>query len=212
MEGIAEDIEELKRLLEQSTRPRVKKLISSEIDVLSQAQKASSEENQVKGVVLKKAPAEPQTVYTTFSTFSWDQDNENVKIYISLEGASQERTEADFKEQQFSIAVHDLNGKNYKFSIPKLNKKIVPERSKVVVKPKRIIVTLKKADRGNWFELKEDKIKKPDVDSKDPMGGIMDLMKNMYNEGDDEMKKAIAKAWTDTRSGKKPDMMKDMDF
>lgn len=28
------------------------------------------------------------------------------------------------------------------------------------------------------------------------------LMQNMYEEGDDEMKKTIAKAWTDARSGK----------
>ena len=27
-------------------------------------------------------------------------------------------------------------------------------------------------------------------------------MQNMYEDGDDEMKKTIAKAWTDARSGK----------
>ncbi|KAG6523860.1 hypothetical protein ZIOFF_013747 [Zingiber officinale] len=36
---------------------------------------------------------------------------------------------------------------------------------------------------------------KPDLgQEKDPMAGIMDLMKNMYEEGDDEMKRTIAKA------------------
>lgn len=30
----------------------------------------------------------------------------------------------------------------------------------------------------------------------------------MYEEGDDEMKKTIAKAWTDARSGKGADPMK----
>lgn len=41
------------------------------------------------------------------------------------------------------------------------------------------------------------------------MGGIMDLMKNMYQDGDDEMKKTIAQAFTDANRGKKagmPDM------
>ncbi|RWR97408.1 calcyclin-binding protein [Cinnamomum micranthum f. kanehirae] len=37
---------------------------------------------------------------------------------------------------------------------------------------------------------------------KDPMAGIMDLMKNMYEDGDEEMKRTIAKAWSDARSGK----------
>jgi hypothetical protein len=34
------------------------------------------------------------------------------------------------------------------------------------------------------------------------------LLQNMYDEGDDEMKKTIAKAWTDARTGQnanKPD-------
>ncbi|KAL2930656.1 Calcyclin-binding protein, partial [Bienertia sinuspersici] len=43
---------------------------------------------------------------------------------------------------------------------------------------------------------------------KDPMAGIMDLMKNMYEEGDEDMKRTIAKAWTDARSGKTADPMK----
>ena len=55
------------------------------------------------------------------------------------------------------------------------------------------------------LHLKEDKLK-PNLDKeKDPMAGIMDLMKNMYEEGDDEMKKTIAKAWTDARTGKTAD-------
>jgi len=38
------------------------------------------------------------------------------------------------------------------------------------------------------------------------MGGIMDLMKNMYNDGDDDMKKTIAQAFTDANKGKKAGM------
>jgi calcyclin binding protein len=73
------------------------------------------------------------------------------------------------------------------------------------------------------------------MDKKDPMSGIMDLMKvsaftnshhlidvcdalttcymdshmqNMYEEGDEDMKRTIAKAWSDARSGKAADPMK----
>ncbi|KAL0924579.1 hypothetical protein M5K25_005421 [Dendrobium thyrsiflorum] len=52
---------------------------------------------------------------------------------------------------------------------------------------------------------------KPSVDKgkdKDPMAGIMDLMKNMYDDGDDDMKRTIAKAWSDARSGKNADPLK----
>lgn len=35
-----------------------------------------------------------------------------------------------------------------------------------------------------------------------------DFWQNMYDEGDDEMKRTIAKAWSDARSGKATDPMK----
>lgn len=82
------------------------------------------------------------------------------QIYIPLEGASKEKTVADFQSGSVELKVHDLNGKNYRCSILKLNKNILPEKSMVLVKPKRIILSLKKADFGNWFDLhkKEDKV------------------------------------------------------
>ena len=36
-------------------------------------------------------------------------------------------------------------------------------------------------------------------ESKDPGDSLMQLMKNMYETGDDEMKRTIAKAWTESR-------------
>ena len=42
---------------------------------------------------------------------------------------------------------------------------------------------------------------KPDT-SKDPGAGLMDMMKKMYEEGDDEMKRTIAKAWTEGQDKK----------
>ena len=40
----------------------------------------------------------------------------------------------------------------------------------------------------------------PDIDKdKDPSESLMDMMKKMYEEGDDEMKRTIAKAWTESR-------------
>ena len=32
---------------------------------------------------------------------------------------------------------------------------------------------------------------------------MMNLMKKMYDEGDDEMKRTIAKTWTESKDGKK---------
>ena len=44
---------------------------------------------------------------------------------------------------------------------------------------------------------------------KDPQAGLMNMMKKMYEEGDDNMKRTIAYAWTKSNdkkaSGKGPD-------
>ncbi|CAI0545039.1 unnamed protein product [Linum tenue] len=126
------------------------------------------------------------------------------QIYVSLEGVEQEKVEAEFKEMSCDVKFHDVQGKNYRCAIPKLNKEIVPDKCKVVVKPTRVIITLFKASKGNWLDLqfKEDKLKPNLEKERDPMAGIMGLMKNMYEEGDEDLKRTIAKAWTDARSGK----------
>lgn len=40
-------------------------------------------------------------------------------------------------------------------------------------------------------------------DDKDPTKGIMSMMKKMYDEGDDDMKRTIAKAWTESQNKSK---------
>ncbi|KAF5738312.1 putative Calcyclin-binding protein [Tripterygium wilfordii] len=207
------DLEELRQLQSIAKRPRIVSLISSEIRNLEKLSKdavpvpVSHSPSPLPTVVKPVAPA---LNYITLASFSWDQDNDKVKIYISLEGVDQEKVVTEFKPMSFDVKFHDVQGKNYRCAIPKLHKEMVPEKSKLVVKPTRVIFTLFKASKGNWLDLhyKEDKLK-PNLDKEqDPMAGIMGLMKNMYEDGDEEMKRTIAKAWTDARSGKATDPLK----
>ncbi|KAL0352853.1 UNVERIFIED_CONTAM: Calcyclin-binding protein [Sesamum angustifolium] len=189
-EDLALDLEELKQLRTIAKRPRVVSLISSQIRNLEELTKeaASAPAPHTPAPVsavstatpissAPKAASNPLLTYATLGSFSWDQDNDKLKIYVSLEGVDQEKIEADFKPMSFDIKFHDVQVK---------------------------------ASKGNWLDLhfKEDKLK-PSLDKeKDPMAGIMDLMKNMYEEGDEEMKRTIAKAWSDARSGKTADPLK----
>ncbi|KAL3616894.1 hypothetical protein CASFOL_039288 [Castilleja foliolosa] len=219
-EDFALDLKELKQLQSIAKRPRVVSLLSTEICNLEKLSNevASAQTAAPISVVntpnpistVPKASPNPVLNYSTLSSFSWDQDSDKLKIYISLEGVNQEKIEADFKPTSFDLKLHDVQGKNYRCTVPKLNKEIVPEKCKLIVKPKRVVVTLIKASKGNWLDLhfKEDKLKPSLGKEKDPMAGIMDLMKNMYEEGDEDMKKTIAKAWTDARTGKTADPMK----
>ncbi|XP_010499521.1 PREDICTED: calcyclin-binding protein-like [Camelina sativa] len=212
-EELGLDLEELRQLQNIAKRPRVLNLINSEISNLEKLRHSAAITSNAKPeapvtipapVSTSVKPVSPAVSYVTLGTFSWDQDNEKVKVYISLEGVDQDNVHAEFKPMSLDIKIHDVQGKNYRCAIPKLNKEIVPEKCKVLVKPKRIVITMFKSSRGNWPDIhyKEDKIKPSLEKEKDPMAGIMGLMKNMYEDGDEETKKTIAKAWTDARSGK----------
>ncbi|KAF4360190.1 hypothetical protein F8388_000059 [Cannabis sativa] len=211
---VALDLEELRHFQTIAKRPRVLNLISSEIRNLEKLSKEAVtppiSQAPTPVATAAKVPSTPSVSYITLGSFSWEQDSDKVKLYISLEGVDQEKLVTEFKPMAFDIKFHDVNGKNYRCAIPKLNKEIVPEKCKVLVKPKRVVLTLIKASKGNWLDLyyKEDKLK-PKLDKEqDPMAGIMDLMKNMYEDGDEDMKRTIAKAWTDSRSGKVTDPLK----
>ncbi|KAF8413575.1 hypothetical protein HHK36_001566 [Tetracentron sinense] len=206
------DLEELRHLQSVAKRPRIVSLITSEIRNLEKLSKAavSASTSQTPAPNPVKVSSTPALNYVTLGSFSWDQDNDKIKIYVSLEGVEQEKVETVFKPTSIDVKFHDVQGKNYRCAIPKLNKEIVPEKSKAVVKPTKVIITLFKASKGNWLDLhfKEDKLK-PNLDKeRDPMAGIMDMMKNMYEEGDEDMKRTIAKAWTDARSGNTADPLK----
>lgn len=208
------DLEELRHLHTIAKRPRIVSLLSSEIRNLEKLSKdvvsAATSQAPTPISTSAKVVCDPALNYVTLGSFSWDQDNDKLKIYVFLEGVDEEKIEAEFKSISVDVKFHNVQGKNYRCAIPKLNKEIVPKKCKVVVKPTKVIITLIKASKGNWLDLhfKEDKLK-PNLDKeRDPMAGIMDLMKNMYEEGDDEMKKTIAKAWTDARSGKAADPLK----
>ncbi|KAI5077206.1 hypothetical protein GOP47_0007030 [Adiantum capillus-veneris] len=203
---LSEDVVELKALLKQATRPHVQSLISSEIQTLEKVA-ALSAQNQGKATLLHTTKTVPEVRYTSLSSFSWDQDVEKLKIYISLQGASKEKIDMDFKARSLELKVHDIDGKNYRLGVPCLCKAIVPEKCSVIAKPTRITIILKKLDKGTWQDLhgKEDKSKLRS-DDKEPMSGLMQVMKNMYDDGDDEMKRNIAKAYSEAREGKSPGM------
>ncbi|RWW18911.1 hypothetical protein GW17_00017080 [Ensete ventricosum] len=187
------DLDELRHLESIAKRPRVLSLLSSEIRDLN-----------------AKVPplALPPSIHRRFILL--------LQIYISIEDAEQEKVDTVLKSMSVDIKFHDIHGKNYRFAIPKLNKEILPEKCKLVVKPNKVIVTLVKASKGNWLDLhlKEDKV----------LTFLMIYyifawfaifnfvtwvsLQNMYEEGDDEMKRTIAKAWSDARCGKAADPLK----
>ncbi|ONM37776.1 SGS domain-containing protein [Zea mays] len=158
------ELDELRRLESLAKHPRVQILLANEIrNVEAKLAKATEPSPEPLAAASAPAPApaaRPVLSYVTLGSFSWEQDNEKIRIYVSLEGVEQEKVETTFKPTSVDIKFHDVKGKNYRCAIPKLNKEIVPEKCKVVVKPTRVVVTLFKGSKGNWLDLhfKEDKV------------------------------------------------------
>ena len=89
---------------------------------------------------------------------------------------------------------------NYRLRLDPLGGFISPAECKINVKSNSVSLTLKKADANKtWvdvlYKAKQAQEKGKEA-SKDPQTGLMDMMKKMYDDGDDTMKKTIGEAWT----------------
>lgn len=114
--------------------------------------------------------------------------------------------ETHFDERSFEITIKNLKNFNYNLRIGSLLNPIDLSGSYAKLKTDMVTVFLKKKKTGeNWSYLTDKEMKSkekatPKLDENtDPQEGLMSLMKKMYEEGDDEMKRTISKAFTESR-------------
>ena len=179
------------------------------------------------GTVASTVPAakKPRTVpaivgkWNPVSSYGWDQSNKFVTVYVSgLDGVGElpkENIVCSFEEDSFDLTVKDLNGKSYRLNVTNLDKSIDVKKSKIKVKSSRVNVMLRKVDGqygpDHWTDLrsKQSKEAKNRLE-KDPSAGIMDLMKDMYNSGDDKMRETIGKAMLESKKNRGKDPAADL--
>ncbi|KAL7716768.1 SGS domain protein [Entamoeba marina] len=147
--------------------------------------------------------------YLNFNEIAWEDRTNSIKIMLFLNGIGnhdKSKILVNFFDQSTNVEVNDFNGCTYRFN-RELFSKIQPSKSKFTLSTNRINLILEKDKHETWssFEKKKD-AKIPKMNDKDPQSGLMDMMKQMYNDGDDEMKKTIAKAWTEAQEKKLDDM------
>ncbi|KAH7291492.1 hypothetical protein KP509_29G019200 [Ceratopteris richardii] len=131
-----------------------------------------------------------------------------MQIYVSLEGVQEDKVEAKFGEWSFDLKIHDVGGKNYRYSISKVHKEMDPDACKVLVKPSRVTISLRKLEEEDWKDLHFKEDKSEEESKREPMDRLLEMMRHMYDDGDDEMKKTISDAWTTYRSSFKPGQKK----
>lgn len=212
------DLMEISNLLEKAERTRVQ-------DVLKQEQRKV--ENEISAKKLQKEqqakreadPTSASKAYTVkINNYGWDQSDKFVKIYITLKGVHSiavENVNVIFTERSFSVLVKDLDGKNHQMAINNLLFPINVQESCRKVKTDMVLVMCRKNTSKKWecltqVEKKTKEKEKPNVEENaDPSDGLMSMLKKIYSEGDDEMKRTINKAWSESqeKKAKGDDMM-----
>ncbi|GMI09066.1 hypothetical protein TrVE_jg12382 [Triparma verrucosa] len=181
--------------------------------------KATPPAPQVEGV--KAAPPAPPASsikgWISVDKFAFDPGEYNSKslsIYVNLANIiSLKEVEGaivcDFTKSSFDLKVVGLQGKNYRLFKDNLSHDIDVEKCRYIVKKDKIVIKLGKVkgefSYDSWTELCCTKKKSASAKA-DPQASIMDMMKNMYDEGDEKMKKVIGEAMMKSRSGEKMDV------
>merc|ERR1739844_246587 len=217
IENNKSDLEELKKLLEISQRPKVKEVLNIEIrkretklGILMEQQNGTAKTTGPKLVATNSNNV--KTYDYVIRNYSWEESDKLVKIYLTgLDGAKEiEASNIMFNATPISLnfKINNLNGKNWSFEIKELANTIDHEKSYYKAKSDMVLLVLCKRDQGSkWKYLKKsEKIHAekpaftpdPVSEGEDPSAGLMNMMKKMYSEGDDEMKRTIAKAWTES--------------
>ncbi|XP_053986979.1 calcyclin-binding protein-like [Hylaeus volcanicus] len=208
------DIEEIKNFIQQASRPRTKDILGLEVrrlqtELSKLIQKTNSTSTTSTDVTSRSAP---KCYQVKLNNYGWDQTNAAVKLYVTLNDVHllpKEAVTCNFSDKSVDLRVFGLDNKNYNLTINNLCEEIDVNKSSVKVKTDMVLVSLVKKIPKMWSHMTE--VEKRNKESKassimdatgsetDPSAGIMNLMKKLYQEGDDKLKAAIAEAWTESQ-------------
>lgn len=117
--------------------------------------------------------------------------------------------DCEFTDSSLDLRILNFNGKNWRLKISALNNLIDPAESKLKIKSNSITLELKKREKRQWSDVKEKKLATQGLnktskkeEESEPGAALIDMMKELYNTGDDQMKKTIAESWEKSRREK----------
>lgn len=210
MEPTPDDLREFKRLLALGSTPYIEAIFKAEIAKLE-----AKFQEQAPKIEAPAAPAGPQRRYSSIDSYLFSDGNGKAEVIIrDIRGLEQAQIEFEPKDHSFQISIirEAQNMPNLRLTVSPLFKKILPGESSYKIRRETLTVILKKKKSMSWSKLKKTidfKPSKKDKESEekkakdDPNTALMDMMKKMYDEGDDEMKRTISKAMWEAQH-KKP--------
>ena len=131
-----------------------------------------------------------------------------MKVYCTVPGLQaqdKDKVHTQFTPSSFDVRVEGIEGVAYRLVKTNLFKDIDPDACKVRVKTGRVVLSLAKVNALDWWsDLASSKPRKAGGSSapSSPDGGIMDLLGDMYNSGDANMKRVIGEAWTKSQQAR----------
>lgn len=200
IEETEQQIQELTRFKSESKLPQNQKFLQTEINRLTIVK-----ENYEKAI--KKNSDSSSTNKVSVSNYMWDQTKEVVKIYIEIDKSEKINPSEIHLEFDSDKKFTCIFGK-YSFQLSNLFGAVNKEKCKAIItKSNRLVITLQKLQFENWSSLQKDnKMAKLNEDLED-LGAsgngdnLMNLMKMLYDSGDDEMKRKMAKEMYLARQG-----------
>jgi calcyclin binding protein len=218
IEELNEDLKELRQFESSAKRPNVCLLLSNEIKKIEERVRQLS--------VKEKEPVQQAPISSThtsgilplikLTTYAYDQSEKFLKLYVTVPGVEKipsDRVTCKYTAKSLNLFVHDVQGKDYELVVQGLLFAIDPETSLFKIKKDTVLLMLKKQKESqNWSSVTEQEQKtkdkkaldkpSPKAGGEDPNASLMSLMKQMYDEGDDEMKRTIKKAWCESQDKK----------
>ena len=150
----------------------------------------------------------PEYDFISITEYGWEDISiKSAKIYLTknMEGIKlidPSQIQCDFESMSIDLKIRDFKGKNWRFRIDPLFDVLAVEACSVNIKSNSITITLNKQNSKNWSSLKWIKqVKKeamPGMKKAEQEGEpetLMTLMKDLYNNGSDDIKKTISESW-----------------
>lgn len=167
---------------------------------------------------MSSIPLSSSVKYVPIDRFAFDAGGYNepfVTLYIDVPnvGTVRDSVTCKFTKSSFDLIITNLQNKSYRLYKDSLEKDIDPNKSKFTVKANKVIIKLAKVKTSEyggfdyWTKLSDPKKASKGAGSggntpkDDPSASIMDMMKQMYEDGDDNMKKIIGETMMKQRNG-----------
>jgi len=212
IEELRLDVEELKRLSELTSRQSVKDTLSVDIRRFETEISLLIKDNAFNVETKPLTNPAPRCYDVKLTKYAWDQSDKYFKIFISLNNIQKldkEKVSCVFNERSIEFKAKEMDGKNYSLIIKNLAEEIDPAKSYMKIKTDSVVVFLSKVKQITWptvtaEEKKSKEYKAPVLSgsdiSDDPNASLMNMMKQLYDSGDDDMKRQIAKSFAEGRN------------